>query len=176
MSWVRNAVSAVSLQQGEDSRGCKSRHCVLQHQRQRSSLPTPAAACCLPKWGRMSLTHADSRSIRWVSTAVITVPLQLLGVCTTNLIEPRYFGITQVFTVAHNEAASEAERLASAAVSGRNSAAIVLGCSAPSARDIFGGKAFAGLSTCCMCLSRGNYLHHAKLAKLYEQNGRHINC
>lgn len=114
----------------------------------------------MPEWGRMSLTHADSRSIRWVSTAVITVPLQLLGVCTTNLIELEYFGITQVFTVAHNEVASEAERLASAAVSGRNSAAIVLGCSAPSARDVFGGKASAGLSTCGMCVSKGKYLHH----------------
>jgi hypothetical protein len=139
---------------------------VLQHQRQRSSLPTLAAVCCMPEWGRMSLTHADSRSIRWVSTAVIIVPLQLLGVCTTNLIEVRYFGITQVFTVAHNEVASEAERLANAAVSGRNSAAIVLGCSAPSARDVFGGKAFAGLSTCGMCVSKGSHLHHRTAPKL----------
>ena len=39
------------------------------------------------------------------------------------------------------ELTSEAERLANAAVSGRNSAAIVLGCSADSTGAVFGGEA-----------------------------------
>jgi hypothetical protein len=87
---------------------------------------------------------------------VFTVLLQLMGVCATPLIEEmRYCRITQVFTVGHNELASEAERLANAAVSGHNSAAIVLGCSAPSTRDVFGGEASAGLSTCGTCMSEG---------------------
>ena len=132
---------------------------------------------------RMGPHVADARRFTFdkvVSTAVITVPLQLSGVCTANLIEPINFGITQVFTVAHNEVASEAERLASAAVSGRNSAAILLGCSAQSARDVFGGKASAGLSTCGMCVSNQTIciirnLHRSKVGGISTAETLHVN-
>jgi hypothetical protein len=44
-----------------------------------------------------------------------------------------------VLTAGNNGIAAEAERLANAAIGGRNSAALVMGCSAASTKDVFGG-------------------------------------